>query len=75
MLSASLEVLNIIRSQGKGKETRMVGGNLTFIKKEARKPVHPYYYGLVFTLQVTNNRIHRVLIDTRRLVDILFIDA
>lgn len=34
--------------------------------------MHPHYGALIITLQISNNRIYRVLIDTISLVSILF---
>lgn len=68
-LSTEQEVLNIILIQGRGKESKMVGGNLLFFKKEIKHLVHPYYDSLVVTLQVANTKVHKIIVDTRSFVE------
>lgn len=45
------------------------------MKKEAAQLVHPYYDALVVALDITNNKIYRVLVDTGSLVGIIFKDS
>lgn len=74
-LSTEQEVLNIILIQGRGKESKMVGGNLLFFKKEIKHLVHPYYDSLVVTLQVANTKVHKIHGRHQKFCGILFMDV
>ena len=49
--------------------------NITFSDSDARRVHHPYYDALVINTMVTNNNVHRILVDNGSSVDILYYQA
>lgn len=50
----------------------MTSQTITFISEEVIEIIQPHDNALVVTLQIANHNVHRVLIDTKSSVDMLF---
>ena len=49
--------------------------DITFSDRDARHFRHPHCNALVITAMVTNNNVHRILVDNRSSVDIMYYQA
>lgn len=49
-----------------------VAQTITFTKEEEAKVVQPHDDALMLTLHIVNHNVHRVLVDNKSLVDVLF---
>ena len=49
--------------------------DITFSKRDARHVHHPHYDALVIKAMIANNNIHKMLVDNRSSIDILYFQA
>ena len=61
--------------QWPAKQTRGEAEDITFSETDARHVHHPHCDALVVKAMIANNNIHRIMVDNRSSVDILYLQA